>query len=466
MFWRNWIPPELIDDEQVMSEDLINLRDWVIHHRDIDITLPLYIYEYRVLLSDIQMVRKEPVCTWKEIRNDIDSFEYSSDQGIYIYKPTNREMKKCLLVGWMETMLWAFGKNIEQFIFPIPNQLNNITVPVQESDQFLKNLPLDTSFILLQNFYKKYFQNIRGHLLQDKGNDRNWDVFVPPDLWFFYFLEYKKEPDHAKKFDPIPHELKTIKLALNNEFFHIAVANFIAWQTFFYFCHCQRKGIRMKSTIQNQSMISEIKNLPENMQHVVYQLAENPSICRLNEADRNLIDQCFTILPKQSRLKRFIQYMYHREKIARQCYFAQRKKMKQDAFKQLLREKWLNFVQYISYPWVPAFAGQAINASSLPKDDHTWFIDNGQVDISCMWKGAIGDDPAYIYIKWIAKINTVFEIWVAFFNPETKRFFSEIKLGINLVGNKIIMSNQLNFDPINERWAVSIILKKIERNAA
>jgi len=476
MFWKDFIPPHKIDEARIMGEEVINLRDWVFKNRKINITFPLYIFEFRVLLSDIQIhIMNETMYKWKEISEDVTFFECNTDDGIYSRGPNNRELKQYMLIGWMEYLFWVWGNKKKQKIYPIPDHPEQIGYHVSDTDQFLDKNLLESSFQLLHNFYDKYFNHFHVYQkmerillfnnINETDNNLNRFVYAPADLWLYYYGEYKKkdiEPS-VKTFYPMKNEMKTINFARRNESLHTGIANCISWQTFFHVCNHPKKERKMKPIVPNNTINIEFSRLPDNIKHVLYKVALEPSVCRLDETDRETLFECNKYLPENSTLMRFIKYLFHKENVAWQFSQNERQKRKRDDFFLLIHENIKNYVGSIATPWIPQFAGQHVGAADIPEQNHTFNIDNGQVNISCLWKGAYKDDPAYIVIKWVAVINAGHEIWVAFFNPETKKFLSEIILGVNLKGQKILLSNQLNFDPIKEKWAVSIFIKNVNK---
>ncbi|KPA13603.1 hypothetical protein MHK_006207 [Candidatus Magnetomorum sp. HK-1] len=478
-FWKDWIPPEVIDEDQCMGEVFIDLRNWVKKNRNFDITLPLYVYEFRVILSEIQMeILDGSMYTWKDIASDVDDFECLTDHGIYVYRtPGKRELKKCYLIGSMEFMLWQLGNFKEQYMYPIPETLNKIDSNIVQKDQFLYGQPIDLSFKVFHNFFSKYFRSQSVNLFSNSDGDDNdlyWYVYVPGDIWFYYFGKYKDNKDKkikkknvktfSKTFLPLKDEMSTINFSKKNEAVHAAIANFISWQRFLREFDNDKRGIKMKIPKITPSIITDYNKLSDQMKQAVLKIIKKPSVCRLIESDRELLKECINLLPKDSKLNRFIRFLFHREKIAKHYYEADRKRRQQDEFVQLIKDKIVSFVKFISLPWKPPLAGVHVNSSDISEQSHRYKLDNnGDVSIYCLWREAYKEDPAYIKIRWNANISAGNEIWVAFFQPETKEFFSEIMLGINSEGGKVLLSNQLNFDPYKQKWAVSVILKPRKR---
>ena len=145
---------------------------------------------------------------------------------------------------------------------------------------------------------------------------------------------------------------------------------------------------------------------------------------------------------------------------SQQSIFCEKKQSITDSFSESLRNKLIQFSEWISPVWEPDFAGQPVTAADIPEQTKYFKMTDGEIKLSCMWRAQYGEKPAYIRVKWDANISSGYEIWIAFFNPETKSFFSEVPLGTHLNGGTVIQSQTLKFDPSCERWAASVVLKK------
>ena len=121
-----------------------------------------------------------------------------------------------------------------------------------------------------------------------------------------------------------------------------------------------------------------------------------------------------------------------------------------------------SLVRWISPLWEPQWAGQLVTAADIPKQTHAFISENGDIKISCYWKGQYHDQPAYIQIAWKANLTTESEIWIRFTDPATRVIRSEICLGTGLVGEESFTSDDLGFDPSNEKWAISVVLQDVQ----
>ncbi|KPA13830.1 hypothetical protein MHK_005962, partial [Candidatus Magnetomorum sp. HK-1] len=62
--------------------------------------------------------------------------------------------------------------------------------------------------------------------------------------------------------------------------------------------------------------------------------------------------------------------------------------------------------------------------------------------------------------NWRANIKSGYELWILFINTETKSVIAEIPLGKKLQGGIILKSDKIPFDPIREKWATSVMIKR------
>jgi hypothetical protein len=119
-----------------------------------------------------------------------------------------------------------------------------------------------------------------------------------------------------------------------------------------------------------------------------------------------------------------------------------------------------NLVRWISPLWEPQWAGQLVTAADIPKQAHSFTSEDGDIKLSCYWKGQYQDEPAYIQITWKARFTAENEIRIRFTDPVTQAIHSEVCLGTGLVGEETFTSDDLGFDPSYARWAISVVLQK------
>lgn len=111
--------------------------------------------------------------------------------------------------------------------------------------------------------------------------------------------------------------------------------------------------------------------------------------------------------------------------------------------------------------WEPQWAGQLATAADIPIQEHTFFLDDGQITLSCRWGQEIGSEPAFIWINWESRLNTEQAITLHFIHPETQISRYETSLGSHPSGEATFVSRELGFDPSSERWAVGVTLHPI-----
>lgn len=117
-------------------------------------------------------------------------------------------------------------------------------------------------------------------------------------------------------------------------------------------------------------------------------------------------------------------------------------------------------IAWISPLWQPQWAGAAVTAADIPEQQRAFQTKEGEIDINCLWRPPSGKEPAYIQILWSANLVAERELWALFFDPDTKNVLAEIPLGAQPEGGKSISSAALGFDPSNNAWAISILLKE------
>lgn len=99
-------------------------------------------------------------------------------------------------------------------------------------------------------------------------------------------------------------------------------------------------------------------------------------------------------------------------------------------------------------------------ASSISKQEHTFFTKEGRIIVQYRWKKQHTGKSAYIHLSWKAYLKAKRELWIIFLDPETQGIRYEAKLGINRTGEITFTSNTLGFDPSSEKWAISLILQE------
>lgn len=117
-------------------------------------------------------------------------------------------------------------------------------------------------------------------------------------------------------------------------------------------------------------------------------------------------------------------------------------------------------VRGVSDLWQPTWTGVLVSANDIPEQKRRFTLKDGEIELTCLWRSQYGTNPAHIELSWVANLSAERELWALFFDPETKDVLAEISLGTYLQGGKSITSEALGFDPSNEPWAISILLKE------
>jgi hypothetical protein len=118
-------------------------------------------------------------------------------------------------------------------------------------------------------------------------------------------------------------------------------------------------------------------------------------------------------------------------------------------------------VKWLSEPWQPQWVGELVTADDIPEQEHSFRMEDGDIEISCAWRSRHQEKPAYLWVSWRANIPTPGELWARFMRPETETVLAEVRLGTHLEGEAEFTSDRLGFDPAKERWAISILLKDV-----
>jgi hypothetical protein len=115
-------------------------------------------------------------------------------------------------------------------------------------------------------------------------------------------------------------------------------------------------------------------------------------------------------------------------------------------------------VRWTSELWEPQWAGQLVTAADVAEQSHVFRSEHGDITMSCYWQRQHGDEPAHIHIFWKADLFIEMTIWLRFFHPETRASYHDVCLGTRTVGEETFTSQELDFDPSAQRWALSVIL--------
>ncbi|MCP4111444.1 MAG: hypothetical protein GY749_38935 [Desulfobacteraceae bacterium] len=107
---KEWIPKEILDMPEFLSEDLKKLRDYLTKRREedfIEISLVLHVYEERVLFYYELPPEQRIILPWSVIGTyEDESYKSSPEQ--------KRKVKEYFLTGWLEDQLWDVNLQEQQ----------------------------------------------------------------------------------------------------------------------------------------------------------------------------------------------------------------------------------------------------------------------------------------------------------------------------------------------------------------
>ncbi len=141
-----------------------------------------------------------------------------------------------------------------------------------------------------------------------------------------------------------------------------------------------------------------------------------------------------------------------------------------------LTRSYENFVErliYLSGPWgeLQSFGEKPIR-TELPKEQVSMLpqtiafsiedgsVNQGNLEISCFWKSWTEKTLSYLDLSWKANIEIRGELWCRFIDPSTRSALVEIPLGTYKEGGKYLTNTLLGFDPSEEQWVLSFLLRK------
>ncbi|KPA09888.1 hypothetical protein MHK_009908 [Candidatus Magnetomorum sp. HK-1] len=485
----NWIPDYITNEEQFLDSKLEPLRNYVLAYRNEDISIPLFAYENRVLFSAnlkdlseiLEDTKQAGFLGWECIRH----FEYESHDGsISKFSIDKRIIQECFLRGWLEVNLWNRGDQKTQIIYKPPNSLIENSMSGCRN-HFIHGESVTFSFKAMRIYWKKYLSLKPGKrrkrivfFTKSHTDDNSWYVYVSPDLWRFYYG--KKSDEMEEKIytsqSDILHERKTIVFRKQNESKHAAISNFDSWQAFI---HQNSEGeksmnnciLKCFQKLQDEAN-KDSTRIILSVKVILKKIATQTGISGLSSMERSVIQKASNESPKIRLLVRMTQQLFIRSKIAEYFYrldqsheeISSKTYTMTDSLGKTVKSGLFRFVEWMSPIWEPSLAGQLITAADIPEQKHCFKMKDGEVRLYCLWRASYNDKPAYVRIKWDANISSGYEIWIVFFNPETKLFLSEIPLGTHLSGGTVIQSTRLKFDPSCERWAASVVLKRANIN--
>ncbi|MBI3325972.1 MAG: zf-HC2 domain-containing protein [Nitrospinae bacterium] len=114
-------------------------------------------------------------------------------------------------------------------------------------------------------------------------------------------------------------------------------------------------------------------------------------------------------------------------------------------------ERWLSPV------WQPF---QLDTAAAPSAREQVFALDEGEIRVTCEWRAAYRDQPAVLRIAWHADITRSGEFWVRFTRADDLAvLLAEVPLGRALAGEEVFSAPALGFDPTQDPWALTLVLK-------
>ncbi len=503
---RFWLPAEITESEEFLCEELQRLREYVKKTRQEDIAEQLYVFENRVLYSEAGWMLYEELCRlirtgayrksdlygsgskpigWETIR----TFPYKNENGSWcVHEIDKREVRRIFLEGWCETGLWDRGLHKKQETVSPPEKPEDIGISPQEKDFFICGESISFSLDVMRSYAQMHMalnprqrknrpRFVRQNLSVSKGS--NWYVYVTADLQKYYYSKNAQQDDPGlRKFDPLECLMGIILCQKNTETRHAVIANYDSWQTFLH-AFWQHTGqirktegdamntenflYRQMETLQKQAACDS-GLISDDIAQILKKIATETGRSGLKPGERQRIENAARSSSRIRVLKRMAEMEYVRGRIGR-YYSEQREKSHAGSLFSLMGEKMIRLVQWISPIWEPQWTGVAVTAADIPEQHHEFVMRDGTIDISCSWQGAYGNNPAYMQISWTASLLTNCELWLRFVNPLTSDVLSDVLLGSEHEGGKILTGDILGFDPSKDRWATSLMMKPVVSEA-
>lgn len=118
-------------------------------------------------------------------------------------------------------------------------------------------------------------------------------------------------------------------------------------------------------------------------------------------------------------------------------------------------------VLWLSPLWHPPLAGELVTAADTSAQEQVFSLDDGEIRVTCEWRAAYQDQPAMLRITWQAHITLPGDFWVRFTRlDDPTAVLAEVRLGSALEGEEVFTAHALGFDPTQEPWALTLLLKE------
>lgn len=116
-------------------------------------------------------------------------------------------------------------------------------------------------------------------------------------------------------------------------------------------------------------------------------------------------------------------------------------------------------IAWLSPCWQPQWAGQPVGAGDVPAQTHSFPLDDGCIQVTCIWQPQSGANPTYLDLAWYADTLLDGELWCRFVQPETNAVLAELPLGASREGGHYLTPDVLGFDPVAEQWSLALLIK-------
>ncbi len=472
---KYWLPEEIMDFDEFLSEDLKKIRDYAVRVRNEDfylISIDLHCYEERVLFSfDLGL----ETIGWGEI------VKYAHDYGEYpvrFYKEQRRKVKSHFLRGWLEDQLWDFSTAKQQELRP-PENSGVSGLLHEKQNGFFYGESAEFSADTAGNYWKKYRSLSHRHRSERpryinpalvSANTSVWYVFVPEELARHYY-DRSVKIEYDLDFPPVG-AMKTVTCAKKTDTEHAVIANYISWQELLRFYESSENGDtkmkprdncleRMKKLYYEASL--EKYEVPPEVVRLLKKIGTEKRISELPSHEQEILCRAAESSPKIQRLFRMAQLEYIHLK-TKDC---QKSATRVNAGRYAVENPGAKspssrLIRWISPAWEPMWSGRTVTASEIPGQVHVFSGEDGDIRLSCHWEAPYKNDPAHIRLEWKADIGSTGELRVRFMNPETSAILSEFRLGTDLSGEEFFTAGQLGFDPSSVKWAVSLMILEPE----
>lgn len=111
--------------------------------------------------------------------------------------------------------------------------------------------------------------------------------------------------------------------------------------------------------------------------------------------------------------------------------------------------------------WEPEGAGMPLAATpSSVTQEHQFETESGVINVTCAWGGATETEPAFIWMAWDAHIAPESEFQIRLINPDTRATRYEVRPGRIFKGDQTFTQDEIGFDPLSEKWALSIVAEE------